>query len=258
MIFLLLPVAGYLGLCLYAALFTNGRVFPAPPSGYRDSPDILKFRYNEAGDAVSMVYLPTPGSSYLVYYHHGNGEDLQSVLPRLKFLQQMGFSVLSWDYPGYGTSDGRSTERRVQQIAELIWEAIPSEFGFRPEQVILYGRSLGGGPAIRLAVRHQAAGLILEGCFTSIFRVGIGASVLPWDVFNNQAEIRSIQCPVLVMHGADDPVVPFSHGLRLYQEAPEPKTFTWIGDGGHSDIIEKFPEVYYNSLTRFLELIANP
>jgi len=256
MILLLLPVAGYLGLCLYAALFANGRVFPSPPSGYRDSPDILKFQYNDAGDAVSMVYLFNPNSRYLVYYHHGNGEDLQSVLPRLKFLEQAGFSVLAWDYPGYGTSDGQSTEKLVQEIAQKIWESLPSEFGYGPEQVILYGRSLGGGPAIRLAVEHKAAGLVLEGCFTSIFRVGLGASILPWDIFNNQAEIGSIRCPVLVIHGTDDPVVPFSHGKRLFEKAPQPKTFTWIEDGGHSDIIEKYPEVYYTSLNRFLELIS--
>ena len=256
MFYLLLPVAGYLGLCLYAALVANSRIFPAPPSGYKDSPDILKLTYNQAGEAVSMVYLGNPVSPYLVFYNHGNGEDLQSILPRLKFLQQSGFSVLAWDYPGYGTSDGQPTEKLVQDIAEQIWKMIPEEFGYQPRQVILYGRSLGGGPAVQLATRHQAAGLVLEGCFTSIFRLGLGAPILPWDIFNNLATIGSVNCPVMVIHGTNDQVVPFEQGLQLYAKAPEPKTFTWIKDAGHSDVIEKFPEVYYSSLNRFLELIS--
>lgn len=255
---LLLPVLGYVGLALFAFVFANRLAFPAPPPGYADSPDIRKFTYNEAGRQVSMVYLEEPGSPFLVYYHHGNGEDLQGILPRLQALRKAGFSVLAWDYPGYGTSDGRPSEKLVNTVAEQIWQTIPGTFGFSHDRVILYGRSLGGGPATFLASRHRAAGLVLEGAFTSIFRVGTRVNILPWDIFDNLALIGSITCPALFIHGTDDETVPFRHGRQLWEKAPEPKFFAWLDNGRHNDLIDVYPETYYSSLLRFRDfLLAN-
>ena len=247
----------YLCLAAFAAVFANKLVFPAPVPGYSDSPDIIRFPYNGEGESVSMIYLHSFSSRYLVFYHHGNGEDLQEILPRLQSLRNAGFSVLAWDYPGYGTSDGKPSEDLVQDVASQIWEAIPSQFGFRHENVVLYGRSLGSGPAIFLASRHTPAGLILEGAFTSTFRVGLGVNILPWDIFNNIDLIDSINCPVLLVHGTDDETVPFSHGQRLHELAPSPKFFTWIDGGRHSDLIDSYTDVYYSSLGRFVDYISS-
>ncbi|MGC9452267.1 MAG: alpha/beta hydrolase [Oceanipulchritudo sp.] len=252
-----LLVLGYLGLALFAALFANRLLFPAPPSGYSDSPEILKFRYGESGTAVSMLFLANPGSPYLVFYHHGNGEDLQSVLPRLQGLREAGFAVLAWDYPGYGTSEGRPSESLVLEIAGRIRDAIPEITGYPKDRTLLYGRSLGGGPAIWLASREEAAGLILEGVFTSVFRVGLGINILPWDLFDNIKRIRSIRCPVLVMHGTRDGTVPFRHGVRLLEAAPEPKFFTWFDGGKHNDLIEAYPDAYYSSIRKFVEFMED-
>jgi len=246
---------GYIGLMLYAAVFANQHVFPAPPAGYKDSPEILKFTYNDKGDSVSMVYLQNPGSKHLIYYHHGNGEDLHSILPRIEALRNAGFSVLAWDYPGYGTSDGKPSEGLVNSIAEKLYQAIPESFGFSHEKTILYGRSLGGGPVIWLATRHECEGLILEGTFASIFRVGLPLNILPWDIFDNLKRIKSIKCPALLIHGTHDKVVPFSHALKLYSRAPDPKFYAWMDNGEHNDIIEAYPESYFGSLHRFVEFL---
>ena len=253
----LLALLTYLGLMIFAAVFANFLIFPAPRAGYRDSPDIIKFPYNGKGEAVSMVLLPNPQSPYLIFYHHGNGEDLQSIIPRLQALRKAGFAVLAWDYPGYGTSDGRPTARRVNEIAEKIWLRIPELTGYPEERVLLYGRSLGSGPATLLANRHQAAGLILEGSFTSILRVSLGINFLPWDYFDNLSLIRLVKCPVLVIHGTKDEVVPFKHGVRLHEAAPQPKFFTWIDGGRHNDFLESYPDIYLDSLQRFTRFISH-
>jgi pimeloyl-ACP methyl ester carboxylesterase len=248
---LLVAGIGYLLLMLFALLFANRLIFPAPPPGYRDSPELLKLAYNENGDTVTMQFRHVPGSRYLVFYHHGNGEDLQSIQPRLNALQRMGFSVLAWDYPGYGTSDGRPTTEGILEIAETIWAQIPESFRFPHERVILYGRSVGSGPATWLASRHEAAGLVLEGAFTSIFRVGLPVNFLPWDLFDNLSLIDRIRSPVLFLHGTNDRTIPFRHGKQLLEKAAEPKSFTWIDGGGHNDLVEGYPEIYASSILRF-------
>jgi pimeloyl-ACP methyl ester carboxylesterase len=256
---ILITVLSYLGLALFALLFANKLVFPAPPSGYSDSPDLLKFTYDDKGNQVSMVFLENERATHLVFYHHGNGEDLHSILPRLQALRNMGFAVLAWDYPGYGTSDGKPSEKLVNDIARKIFDSIPDSFGYTPEQLILYGRSVGGGPAVALAAREKVAGLILEGVFTSIFRVGIKYNILPWDIFDNLGLIDQIQCPVLLLHGSNDRVVPFSHGQALFEKAPKPKFFSWFSGGGHNDLLDSYSDSYYSSIIRFSEFIsANP
>jgi len=253
---LLAGLLGYAALALFALVFANPLLFPAPRAGYRDSPEIRKFVYNSAGDAVALRFLPNPGSRWLVFYHHGNGEDLAGIRPRLEGLQRAGYAVLAWDYPGYGISDGRPSEALVLAIAEQLWEAIPEFWGYPHENVILYGRSLGAGPATWLASRHAAAGLVLEAAFTSVFRVPFPFNPLPWDIFDNLSRIGSVGCPVLVLHGARDEVVPFRHGRRLHAAASEPKLFAWFDGGRHNDLVEAYPEVYYSIFRRFTRLLG--
>jgi fermentation-respiration switch protein FrsA (DUF1100 family) len=252
---LLVPGVAYVGLMVFAAAFANRLVFPIPPASYKDSPDIIKFPFDDSGRTVSMIFLAHPNAKHLIFYHHGNGEDLQHVLPKAQYLRDAGYSVLAWDYPGYGTSDGRPSEKLILQIAEKIWKRIPEDFNYPHNRVIHYGYSLGGGPSLWLAKQYECAGVIAEGTFTSIFRVGLPVKLLPWDLFDNQKWIRDIKCPILIMHGTDDKTVPFSHAKKLYELAPDPKSFTWVSNGRHSDLLNLFEETYRDSLKRFTEML---
>jgi len=254
---LVVGTLAYVGLLLFAMLFANRLLLPAPAPGYRDGPGIDHIPWNEAGETVAVQFLPVTGSRYLIFYHHGNAEDLQSIQPRLHALREAGFSVLAWDYPGYGTSGGKASPQRILKSAEAVWMRIPEMYGFSHDTTLLYGRSVGGGPATWLASRHAPAGLILESTFTSVFRVVFPFPLLPWDIFNNLDQIDRINTPLLVMHGTADSVVPFSHGSKLHELARQPKFFTWFDEGGHNDLVESFPEIYRSSLHRFVEEISS-
>lgn len=241
---------GYLGLAGFALLFANRLTFPVPQSSYVDGPESLKFT-SPSGTRVTLRYLPNPESPFLIFYHHGNGEDLGTIESRLDTLYDAGFAVLAWDYPGYGTSDGHPTEESLLEIAAALLESIPATYGYPIERTVPYGRSLGGGPATWLAARYPVAGLILEGTFTSIFRVGLPVNILPWDLFDNRRELAEVRCPVLILHGTDDETVPFKHGKELYAIASGTKFFAWFDGGRHNNLIEAFPQTYHDSLHTF-------
>lgn len=243
----------WLGLAVFALLFANKMIFPAPPTSYQDSDDIIKISYGSDGHAISAVYLPHPEATKVIYYHSGNGEDLGNVMNRLQGLQQRGFAVFAYDYPGYGTSTGTPNQASVYDAADAGAQYLREELGYQNSQIILYGRSLGGGPTSYLAAKDAYAGLILEGTFTSTFRVMTRIRVMPWDIFNVLGKIQDVQCPILFIHGTRDFTVPFHHSKTLWKHAPEPKSFLWIEGGGHNNLVEDYAEAYWQAIMNFTQ-----
>ena len=97
----------------------------------------------------------------------------------------------------------------------------------------------------------------MESCFTSAFRVVVPIPILPFDKFRNLDKIKKVNCPVLVMHGKADEVVPFSHGQKLFAAAGEPKRYLWVDEAGHNDFIWVAGDRYSSTLREFAGLIKN-
>jgi fermentation-respiration switch protein FrsA (DUF1100 family) len=125
----------------------------------------------------------------------------------------------------------------------------------QPNRIIAFGRSVGSGPACDLASRHPVAGVILESAFTSAFRVMTGVRVLPFDKFDNLRKIKSVRCPVLIIHGTEDSVISFSHGKKLFAAANEPKQAIWVQGANHNDVAFIGGTPYSDSLKAFARLI---
>ena len=99
------------------------------------------------GTQLTVVHLPHPDAKYTLWYFHGNAESLADIMPRLEEIRSYGFSVFAMEYPGYGTSGGTATEKE-------IYTSLQAGVGFRqrdreitPKKLLIYGRSLGSGPA---------------------------------------------------------------------------------------------------------------
>lgn len=122
-----------------------------------------------------------------------------------------------------------------------------------------FGRSLGGGPSCELAHRQpRLGGLILQCTFTSVMRVILGASrtwTLPGDMFRNGEKLPDIKCPVLVIHGHRDEVIPFSHGKALHERADTVVEPLWIAEAGHNNIEIYWKQSLLNRITIFLHEI---
>ncbi|MFA5057941.1 MAG: alpha/beta hydrolase, partial [Opitutaceae bacterium] len=171
------------------------------------------------------------------------------VEPFLRELRdRLGVSVVAWDYRGYGRSGGRPGEPAVLRDAHTVLAYVTGALGVPPEHIILYGRSLGGGPAVELAASRRVGGLVLHSAFTSAFRVMTHVRLLPFDKFIVLEKLPRVTCPVLVIQGTADEVIPFRHGLQLYAAAPEPKRHLWIEGAGHNDLIETAGGEYWQAL----------
>lgn len=241
----------YIVLMLYAWLCSDRMIFLPPPATYPDGPEILKIATPD-GVKLAACHLPYPSSRYTLIYFHGNAEDLGRVDPFLHELRdRLGVSVFGWDYRGYGLSGGRPGESATLRDAHTVLAYVTGTLGVPPERVILYGNSVGGGPAVELAASHRVGGLILRSAFTSAFRVLTHVRILPFDKFNNLGKLPRVTCPVLVIHSTADEVIPFSHGRQLYAAAPGLKYRLWVEGAGHNDLIETAGEEYWKTLEEF-------
>ncbi len=249
---LLLLAAGWAALSGLAFVFGERILFQPPAPSYdADRVPVVRIAVGES-DVVAVQHLPNPSARHTLLLSHGNAEDLGHLQPLLRLLHRAGFGVLAYDYRGYGLSTPAvPSEKRAIEDAEAVYRHAVDQLGVAPSQLIVHGRSLGGGPTLELATRHPVAGVVLESTFTSTYRVVTGLPVLPFDRFPNLARMRGVEVPVLVVHGEEDQVIGISHGRRLFQAAPEPKRALWVEGAGHNDLAVVAGERYVDALRSF-------
>ncbi len=229
-------------------------IFLPPPAGYTDDDDVIKLTTAD-GKTISAMYFARPGAEFTILFSHGNAEDIGQNREFFRLLNEWGFSVFAYDYHGYGTSQGRPSEKNVYLDADAAWQYLIDDLATEPNRIIALGRSVGSGAAVHLATRTKPAGLILESPLTSVFRVVTRIGILPFDRFDNIAKIAHVHCPVLIIGGEADNIVGIRHGKALYEKANEPKQHLWVPAAGHNDLLWVAGDRYREALDEFVRLI---
>ncbi|NET38197.1 MAG: alpha/beta hydrolase [Cyanothece sp. SIO1E1] len=283
---LLLSVGGllaiaYVAVCLFLLVRQNRFIF-FPSKTVESTPA-------EAGLSYQDVWLPIGNSTQagrihswwlpsqhhrslkpqdrVLIYLHGNSGNVGDNIWHAKRFHQLGFSVFLVDYRGYGLSEGEfPTETQVYQDAEVAWNYLTQQQQVLPEQIFLYGHSLGGAIAIDLAVRQpQAAGLIVQGSFTSIREMADwtgGYDLIPIDLVLNQRfdsinKVKSLQMPVFFIHGINDDAVPSHMSQTLHAVAPEPKQLWLVPEAGHVNVADVAGPEYLEMVQQFVENVES-
>jgi len=210
-------------------------------------------------------------NGFWVLHLHGNADSAFSPwqVRHCEALRRSGFNVLEFDYRGFGLTPGRPSEASMYDDAEAAYQALLRR-GVAPNRIILLGHSLGSGPAVLLATRHQAAALVLFGAFTSIpdaaadrypyLPVRLAVAVQ----FNSLARIGDVHIPVVIAHSRSDRLIPYSHALKLFAAANEPKhliTFesaTDDGFGGHVDALYEHVDILQSALAGLIPGVPPP
>jgi hypothetical protein len=179
----------------------------------------------------------------VVLYLHGNAAHIGHRTYRLERFQRLGWGVLLLEYRGYGGNPGRPSEAGLVIDAHAGMAALRA-MGFAPAAIVLWGESLGTGPAVQLAVEHKVGAVLLESPYTSITDIArsrywlFPVGFLLRDRFDSLRRISRVQAPVLVMHGALDQVVPVAMGRAIHAFAPDPKQLWIAPHAGHVDLVE--------------------
>ena len=244
----------YISFILFAYIFADRVAFLFTRSSYKNFDNIINIRIDDNA-AVTALYLPNPQAKYTVLFSHGNAEDIGDMRYWMSEYRAAGFSILAWDYRGYGQSTGTVWESNFYSDAELFYDYLVNELNVEPENIIVHGRSIGGAAAMHLAANKKVAGLILESTFISLFRAAWKPRFLPVDRYKNLDKITSVESPILVIHGKRDRIVGFWHSQKLFDKAPDPKQCYWVDQAGHNNLYLVTGDEYWKKLTDFAKLI---
>ena len=193
-------------------------------------------------------YLPategTPAHAWTLLVFHGNAENIGTGLELAQRAHAAGFGVALAEYRGYAGNPGSPSEQGIYRDGEAFFRAVAARPGVDPARIAVWGRSIGGSVAVRLAASGHGGALVLESPFRSartLLRdagawLFYGLSFLGSYRFDQEALIGRVEVPILILHGTADEVVPFAHGRRLFEAAQAPKAFAAVAGGGHNDL----------------------
>lgn len=242
----------YLLLTVGAHFWSLSMIFPRPPVNYELGPDYIQLT---AADGVKIAarHWPNPKAKYTLLYLHGNYEDLGSIADYIPQFVAEGYAVFAIDYRHYGRSEGVPTEANTCADAALAYDYMRTKLGVPANRIILFGYSLGAGPAVELARHQPAAGLVMQGAFVSVYRVMTTIPAFPGDKFVNIAKVPELKLPVFVIHGTADDTVPFWHGEKLYEAVTTRKAKLFVEGGPHAGLGDFTGPRYWDALRKFID-----
>jgi len=206
-------------------------------------------------------WVPSRNARGTILLMHGNAGNISHRLGYLTMFNRLGYSVLLFDYRGYGKSGGHPDEEGTYRDAEAAWLHLAATRNVAPRDIVMVAESLGGGVATWLALKYPPRALVLASTFRSV--PDLGAQIYPWlpvrllarITYDNLARIARVDAPVLIAHSRDDDVIPFAHGEALFAAAREPKQMLVLA-GGHNDGFLFTRDAWIAAVGAFLDRVA--
>jgi pimeloyl-ACP methyl ester carboxylesterase len=204
------------------------------------------------------LYLPRAESDSVLIYFHGNAGNIYHRIPDLIKFRKAGVSVVGVGYRGYGNSEGSPDESGIYRDGEAVYRYVIDKLGYPESRIILFGRSIGTAVALHVAHQHTIGGLILVTPLTSgkaqAEASGLGfIAPIAGNSFDNVARIKQVNVPLLVIHGTEDRIIPFSMGREIYDSATGSKQFVKIEGAGHNNLQSSYGAYYWPPMVNFIE-----
>jgi len=234
----------YTSYCLILFLLQRSMIFPVhmirkaefPPKGL---PGVERFWLDFQFGKTECWFVLGEGKNRkkpVMILAHGNAELIDDLYQLVEGFRKMGVSLLLVEYPGYGRSEGKPSQKTITETFIKAYDTVIQRKDIDPKKVIVMGRSLGGGAVCALAGKRDTSAIILQSTFTSAVSFAknyLVPPVLMRDPFDNSDVIKDYRKPVLVMHGEYDDMISVSHGKGLHRQAQNGKLI--IYPCGHND-----------------------
>ncbi len=265
----------YLGVCLVLSMMQTMMIFPGAASQgllesvVRPAPgrELLELTTPD-GERVAALFgvaLTTNGTPHpdaaaepTILYFYGNGMCMADSIGEFNKLRRLGNNVIVCDYLGYGMSSGKPSEAGCYAAAEAVWNHVVARPDVDKTRIVPMGWSLGAGSAIELASKKSVAGLAIFSPFTSVADMATRVmSLFPTSLllrhrFDNEAKLPNVKCPILIMHGTRDAIIPIDMSRRLAEVAGDRATFEPVEGADHNDLFDVGGPEMFETIGRFL------
>ena len=247
----------YLAIIAYVYFRQEKLIFqpmPLSPDHQFTIPDVQELKVPVAGAELSALHLRLPNPKGIVYFLHGNGGNLQTWLTSVDFYRRVNYDLFIIDYRGYGKSSGQiESEAQLHTDVRTAWNMVATQYVGK--KIVVYGRSLGTGLAVKLSSDIQPDLTILVSPYESL--KAMGDAHYPWlPAMVNRYTMRTdewlpaIKGAVMIEHGDVDTLIGLSHGERLTKIRSGTELVV-VNGAGHNDI-HKFPK-YLETLSERLK-----
>ncbi|CAE8619314.1 unnamed protein product [Polarella glacialis] len=234
-------------------------VFQPPEATYTRDPNLIWLHTSEHEVIPAFFIDRGREAKFTLLFSHGNAEDLGMIIQYFREVSHLlDVNIFAYDYTGYGMSTGEPSEQALYADIEAAFKYLRDIIGIPWTEVILYGRSIGSGPSIHLAKRTAVRAIVLQSPLMSIFRVAFSTSItLPGDMFPNIDRIGHVECPVYIVHGTKDEIIPSSHADELVRNCKEGTVYPpfMVENGGHNNLEIIARQPFYENFTKFLQWV---
>ena len=194
----------------------------------------------EAGVTINGIHFQIENPRGVVFYLKGNSRSIKGWGKfAVDFIRQ-GFDVVMVDYRGFGKSKGKLTEEGIKKDLQFVYDIIKEQVD--EKYIILYGRSLGSGFAAKLASLNNPRMLVLESPYYSMTKVTkryapfMPMSLLLKFPIRTYKYLEFVNCPVKILHGTNDKLIPFKTSVALSKIKPEITRLYPVIGGGHNNL----------------------
>jgi len=208
----------------------------------------------EEGVRINGLHFKVNQPEGIVIYFHGNTRSIKGWSKYAKDFTRNDYDVLIIDYRGFGKSTGKRQEQAMYRDSQFIYNQV---LGWYPqEKIIIYGRSMGSGFAAKLASKNQPKMLILDAPYysfsqlTSRYLFFLPLTMILKFHIRTDIWIKYVRCPIYIIHGTKDGLIPYRSSVRLRKEAPLTTRLIPIHGGRHNNL-PTFDE-YHNHLQEIL------
>ncbi|KAH8738835.1 hypothetical protein FG386_002290 [Cryptosporidium ryanae] len=216
-------------------------------------------------NSTDVFYYINNASKLTIIYSHSNATDIGYLFGHLLDLAySANVNIISYEYSGYGQSKGTPSENSIYEDINKVLDYSVNKLKLKPDSIVLYGQSIGSAPTIHLASKCNSmnlGGIIVHSGIKSAVSVICDSKTnvtLPWyDAFKNLDKIQKVNCPVFVIHGTGDTIIPFNHGEMLYKLAPNKFTPWFVNGANHCNIEVNWRGELVVRIKRFLMFVSS-